>query len=255
MPSNKDTIQPRDFNLDEFKLVIDRSKELIKNGYFTGINFLQSEISLPKNSIIVHFLHDSQQHLKEIESVIIPAYSIVPRFTFYMVRAEYFKKPNFREEYKSAIFFNPQFREISIEEAIRDPNRITISSRELDLIIPVKNPEMLEGLLTKIRKVDRIGPEPWIDPVIIVRTEVPIKVLENFTNKHYVSIAREREEFYSIVTDKNRLAALEKYLDNLCKRIKIDRLGRSDIVFYPSQINNEFASFLQDIQNQLQILD
>ncbi|MBI4155108.1 hypothetical protein HY498_03415 [Candidatus Woesearchaeota archaeon] len=54
----------KDFTMEEFKQVIRRAKELIKRGYFTGINLIQSTKPLPESSIIIHFLHDSKRHIK-----------------------------------------------------------------------------------------------------------------------------------------------------------------------------------------------
>lgn len=242
-----------DFSKEEFKQIIERSKGLIKRGYFSGINFLQSEAPLPQDSIIMHFLHDSKRQIESIEPQISSEHLIVPRFTYYMLRPEYFRKPNFKEEYKNAIFFGSDFQEITIEEAIRNPEMVTVSNKELDLIIPILNFEPLAELLARIREADRKGPEPWIDPVIIIKTERPLKTIEQFVDKYFVSIALKREEFYSVLTDKIRMEALEKYLDRLCQKIKVGKLKRSDVVFYPSQVNTEFAKYLSSIQNQLLI--
>ncbi len=110
-----------DFSHEEFSQVIEKSTELIRRGYFTGINFLQSESNLPQNSVIIHFLHDSKNHLDEIKPYIGLDHLIVPRFTCYLVDPEYFAKPNFREEYTNTIFFDSNFNDISIEGAIRNP--------------------------------------------------------------------------------------------------------------------------------------
>lgn len=238
------------FKQDEFREIIERSKELITRGYFTGINLLQSEKELPQNSIIIHFLHDSQKHLEKVSSNIKSDNIIVPRFTYYIAREDYFKKVNFREEYKNAMFFDRDFNSISIDEAIKNPKDVTISNRELDLIIPLNKENNLLKIITQIQEADE-GKEAWIDPVIIIRTKKPIKKLDSFLSKHYVSITRKNEEFYSILTDIERVKALEKYLNALCTKNRISELRRSDIIFYPSQINKEFNNYLSDIQNEL----
>lgn len=54
--TNSENFRTAEFSEDEFKQIIARSKELIRRGYFTGINFLKSKNPLPNNAIIVHFL-------------------------------------------------------------------------------------------------------------------------------------------------------------------------------------------------------
>ncbi|MCK4670556.1 MAG: hypothetical protein KAT43_05115 [Nanoarchaeota archaeon] len=252
MPAEFKTI---DFNDVEFKGIILRAKDLIKKGYFTGINFLQSDSILPDSSVIVHFLHDSKKHLEAIENDISRDHLIVPRFTYYMLKSEYFEKPDFGEEYGTAMFFDSDFNNISIDEAVKNPHGVTISNKELDLIVPIAEIVNLGQILKDIREADRKNPKQWIDPVIIVKTKTPIKSLEGFVNKYFVSISHEREEFYCVITDRQRADALERYLDKLCERIQIGKLRRCDIVFSPSQINTEFADYLSTIQNQLRIVE
>ncbi|MBW2974006.1 hypothetical protein KY346_06490 [Candidatus Woesearchaeota archaeon] len=247
--------QTKEFQEDEFRQVIERSKELIARGYFTGINFLQSEEPLPTNSIIVHFLHDSKQHLDEIISTVPAARLVVPRFTCYMLDPKYFQKPNFAEEYKDAVFFDSNFKIITVEDAIANPLGTTVLNRELDLIVPLHDSKDLYDTVHALQEADEEGPYQWIDPVLIVKTKTPVTALEGFVDKQYVSIAKEREEFYSILTDEERTDALSKYLDKLCAATKIGTLQRSDIVFNTSQVNEKFADFLVNIQNQLQIFE
>lgn len=141
-----------------------------------------------------------------------------------------------------------------MDEAIKNPYNVTIANKELDLIIPLTNSKSLEEIVNKLKEIDRKGVEPWIDLVIIVKTKgEPIQTLKQFVDKHFVSITRGKEEFYSILTDEERKKALEKYLDNLCEKVKIGKLERSDVVFCLSQVNIEFAKYLSSIQNQLKI--
>ncbi len=247
--------ETREFQQEEFKQIIERSKDLIRKGYFTGINFLQSETLLPKNSIIVHFLHDSEKHLKEIESAVTGEHFIVPRFTCYLLKPEYFQKTNFKEEYKHAIFLNSEFKLIPIDEAIKKSQGVTVLNRELDLIVPIIHSKTLYDTVKNIQLLDQKGPEPWLDPVLIIKTKTPLKTLEGFVDKQYVSIEKEKEEFYSILTDKKRTNALSNYLDKLCATTQIGNLRRSDIVFDASQVNERFAEFLSSMQNQLQIFE
>jgi hypothetical protein len=243
------------FSYDETKQVVEKSKELIQRGYFTGINFTKSNQSLPKTSILIHFLHDSKKHLKYIEPSINIPHLIVPRFTYYSFRPDYFKKIEFEDEYKSAKFFDLEFKEISIENAIKNPKNITVENKELDLIVPLKNDKILEKIIEKIREADTKGPKPWIDPVLILKTESRIKTLKNFVDKYFISLMREKEEFYSILTDKRRVFHLEKYFDKLCEDFKCGKIKRSDIVFYPSQVNEKFSNYLNEIQRELKIFE
>lgn len=247
---NKIIFRLSEFTNEEFNQIIKTSKDLIRRKYIAGINFLQSDTSLPQASIIIHFLHDSEKHIKEIESGIGEPHLVVPRYTYYTARPKYFLKPNFKEEYKNALFFNSEFRQISIEDAIRNPYGVTISNNELDLIIPLSNELRLPRFIKRLQNQDRKGPEPWIDPVIIVKSEDKLKTLENFVYKHFVSISRSKEEFYSVLTDGKRIKSLERYLDNVCNRSKIGKLRRSDIVFNLSHINEEFANYLDKIMNE-----
>ncbi len=249
------TFKTKEFKLEEFRQIIERSKKLIKRGYFTGINFLQAEKTLPKNSIIIHFLHDSKNHLKEVEPAVTGEHFTVPRYTCYLLEPKYFKKPNFQEEYKNAIFFDQEFKRISIDEAIKNPYGVTVLNHELDLIVPILNRETLCDTVKEIESLDQKGPEPWLDPVLIVKTKIPVKTLDSFIDKQYVGIAKEKEEFYSILTDRERADALSKYLDKLCASTRIGNLQRSDVVFDASQVNKKFAEFLFNMQNQLRIFE
>lgn len=245
------TFHTLEFTNDEFSQVIQQSRELIRRGYISGINFLQSDTKLPKAYIVIHFLHDSERHLDEIESSIPTRHEIVPRFTYYILRPEYFRKPNFKEEYKDAIFFDPSLRVISIDEAIQNPEGITVSNKEFDLLVKLEEKGMLEETIRSLTLADRQGSYPWIDPVIIVTTENEIEVPANFRDNQFVSITKKREGFYSIISDKIRGEALRKYLDKLCAKTNIGNLRRSDIVFSPSRINPEFEAYLRGIQNEL----
>jgi hypothetical protein len=245
------TTQAKEFTHDEFKQILARTQELIRRGYFTGINFLQAEDHLPESSLIIHFLQDSARHIGEMEPHLTTTRAVVPRFTYYMLKPEYFEKPNFKEEYANATFFDAEGNSISIDDAIKNPVGVTTSNKELDLIVPVTDREALEETIEVLRSADHIGSDPWIDPVLIVQSKTPVKTLDYFVNKQYVSINRGQEEFYSILTDRKRTQALQKYLDKTCKKTQIGTLRRSDVVFHPSQINVEFADYLADIQNQL----
>ena len=119
------------------------------------------------------------------------------------------------------------------------------------MVIPLDEPGILGSLIDNLMQANREGPNPWIDPAVIVRTERPLKILDKFVDKHFVSLAREREEFYSVLIDRKKADVLEKYIDRLCEKTTIGRLKRSDVVFFPSQVNIEFARYLASLQGQL----
>ena len=243
----------KDFTMEEFKQVIRRAKDLIKKGYFTGINLIQSTKPLPESSIIIHFLHDSKKHIKSIESKINLYHEVIPRFTCYCASPKYFRKLNFKEEYKNSIFLDSDFNIIPMREAIKDPKDKIILNEELDLIIPIDTNKSLEEIVRNLRKSDKEGSETWEDPVIIIKTEFKIRKIPRFLHKYFVSLIRNREEFYSVLSDKQRVNALERYVNNLCQRTKVGTIKRSDIVFYPSQINEEFMRYLLELQRPLRI--
>lgn len=244
-----------DFSEEEFRQIAQISKRLIARGYFTGFNMMQSDKELPHNSVIVHFLHDSREHINNIERRITREHIVVPRFTFYPVHSEYFNKKHFKTEYENAIFYDDNFLEISIENAIKKRYGISVGNTELDLLIPLVDSGILEELIRKIKEADEEGFEHWNDPVIIAKTDAPVKLLDTFTNKYFASISRKNEEAYAVLTDEKRMNALSRYLDTLCAKTKIGRLCRSDIVFSPSQVNEEFARYLTRMLNPLQEMD
>ena len=247
MPSLKN-IETIDFTWDEFRQIIDISRELIKRGYFTGINLLRSDSPLPKSSIIVHFLHDSKTHLNQITSKLNSDYLIVPRRTYYLLSKEYFTKPIFREEYKNALFFDADFKEVSIDEAINASYTVTVSNNELDMLIPFDCADILQSFINNINEVSSKCLDKWLDPVIIVQTNSPVESLDDFVDRPFVTISREREIFYSVISDNKRKESLQKYLDQWYERNKWCTLSRRDILFYESQVNKEFADYLLRIQ-------
>lgn len=244
-------LKTREFSDEEFKAIIERSKYLIRRGYFTGINFLQADLNLPQTIIIVHYLHDSQEQIKVVKKVVPNPCIIAPRLTYYLLKQNYFQKPNFREEYEHSTFLDNNFIEISINEAIRNPHDVAVCNKELDLVVPVYNPRTLTNIITKIVEADRAGPMRWIDPVIIVRTNISLTNLEGFVDKYFVSLSRGSEEFYAILNDKRKMKALESYLDKLCETTKIGEIIRSDIVFSSSKVNKDFAYYLESLEEKL----
>ncbi len=131
----------------------------------------------------------------------------------------------------------------------------SVLNKELDLVIPISDASELVDLINNIQEADRKGSEPWITPVVIIKTSSRLETIEHFVDKYFVSISREKEEFYSVLTDRYRVKALERYLHKLCANTQLGRLRRSDIVFSPSQINSEFADYLAKLQEELYIVE
>jgi hypothetical protein len=227
-----------------------RGQDLIRRGYFTGMNFIRSDVQIPNNALIVHFLHDSREHLDFMIQKLERECLVLPRLTCYETVPAYFSKPGFKDEYRDALFFDSNMVPISIEQAIRAPEGAVVLRQELDLIVPLDE-DTLRDSVTSLREADELGPRTWVDPVFIVRNRKRIVNLDGFVERQFVSIARENEEIYTVLGDRNRTKALERYLDKLCSDEKIGTLARSDVVFRPSQVNEEFAKYILNAQKEL----
>ena len=243
--------KPVDFTDVELDQILKKSAELIERGYFTGINLIQSSTTLPNDAIIIHFLHNLEEQIEWIQSVIRTSSFIVPRLTYYATKPDYLTKDSSEAEYEGAVIFDNDMRIVPFQEAKINPNGKRILHKELDLVVPLTEEGILEETVTKLREVDRSGPDRWIDPAIIVKSKLKLKPIKTFFDKHYVSLMRDREEIYSILSDPVRADALTRYLDQLCEKNKIGAIRRSDIVFYPSQINEEFMHYLLELQKPL----
>ncbi len=243
-----------EFSNDEIKQILNRSHNLIMRGYFTGINFLQSDSTLPDNFIVLHFLHNSKEHLKEIQSQLNVEHLVVPRSTIYPIRREYTTKKTFRDEYLSAIFYDSNMNVISIDDVIANPEGVIVSADELDLLVPINSSTNLIELVDIIKEADDRGPYPWKDPVLIIRTKSSISQIPRFSEGYYFCINRRREEFYAVLTEQSRAEALERYIEKLCAEFQIGTLKRSDIVFNPCKINEEFKRYVLFIQGQFDSL-
>ncbi len=97
-----------------------------------------------------------------------------------------------------------------MEEAAAATQEITIGHRELALVVPFDSAANLRDVVETIERADRSGPEPWIDPVFIVRTKDDVLGLTGFSEMKYVGIARRQEEFYTILSDRERAEALPR---------------------------------------------
>lgn len=238
-------VKNRYFTKEELKEVLDQSMKLFVHGYFTGVNFIHSEDPLPKETIIVHFLHNSKEHIKEIKDKLKAKALVLPRNAFYFLDPKYFEKLTFDEDYKNSTFFDEDLSEISIELAKRKREGISVANKELDLFIPL-NAQSLDETIELIKREDAESPVKWEDPVIIVKSATKIKTIPGFVNnKDYVSLERDCEEIYTILPDKKRSQALKKYYKKLCKeKPKIGELDLNSLVFNVSQVNREFLDYI-----------
>ena len=50
------------FTDTENKEIIHYALQLLQRGFLTGINFIQSDQPLPSTAIVIHYLHNVQQH-------------------------------------------------------------------------------------------------------------------------------------------------------------------------------------------------
>ena len=249
-------IKSRDFSEEEYGTILRKGIELIQHGYFTGVNFIQSSNPLPKESIVIHYLHDSQRHIDYLRPKLFGSSSVVPRFTYYAFDTKYFDKLEFDKKYINALFFDENFNRISIKNAKIKRKNIFIGNLELDLLLQL-NTVSLEDIVKNIISSNKLDLERWIDPVIIIRTKTTLPTLSGFVNsKYFVGLGRTNEEFYTILTDEIRARALMTYLNRLCKsNLKIGELNEKSIVFEVSQINEVFYNYMLDNIKKLRFLE
>lgn len=235
-------METKEFSQEEFELILQKAQSLIQRNYFSGINFLQSEAPLPKERIIVHFLHNSREHIEGIITTASIFGQIVPRYSLYRTRLEYFQDGGIEDKYREAIFFDKKGKTLTRTEALIQEEVYTLNP-ELDLLIPFYEAEGLEEVVARIKKADSESAEAWYDPVIIIRSAVPL-TLPDFGEKISVSLSKEHEEFYTILPSEEKKRKLTRYLKKLCKNRNLGTLQYKDIVFSPSQINGEFFQYL-----------
>ena len=70
------------FTSEEFDTIIKNTKNLLAKEYIIGINFIQSKKPLPTSSIIIHFLHDNEEHIDNVSKKIKIKHFIVPRLAY-----------------------------------------------------------------------------------------------------------------------------------------------------------------------------
>ncbi|MDP3728042.1 MAG: hypothetical protein Q8R18_01170 [bacterium] len=238
-------MRPKEFSQDEFDLVLQRSQELIRKGYFSGINFLQSENTLPREHIVIHFLHNSKTYLEGILSQTSFQGRVIPRYTMYKTRPEYFTSQDFLEKYKDAIFIH-EGQHISLEDALRIQNKISVLNPEQDLVIPYEEKSHLAEVVKKLQEVDRASKGRWIDPVLIVRSQDSLS-LTDFASQDCVSLTKEKEEFYTLLSSVQKKKKVIRYLKKLCKERPLGNLSYEDIVFSLSLVNSEFLRYLEKV--------
>ena len=242
------------FNEEEKKIIGNIAALLMQNGYFTAFNFIESETPLPDNSIIIHYLQDSKEQIEYLKTKLIQKFSydekelsVVPRLTYYILDPKYVKKPRFKDEYKDAKFFDEKFDLVDIEEVIANPSNKVTCSEELDFLIPVESENDIGNLALFIKNIEKIGPEPWLDPAIIIRSKITHMRLEGFIRKHYCSIRKTNAEFYSIIFDDKRKKMLEKYLSCVCNKVSAEQLsfGMNSVMFLRGDINKQLHDYMK----------
>lgn len=238
-------MEPQEFSQEEFDLVLQRSQELIRKSYFTGINFLQSEKALPQEHIMIHFLHNSKTYLEDILSHTSFLGEVIPRYSMYKTRPEYFTSQDFLEKYKNAIFIH-EGKHVSLEDTLRIKKNISVLNPEQDLVIPYKEKANLAEIVKKLQKIDRSSKGHWIDPVLIVRSQDSLSI-PDFASRDCVSLTKEKEEFYTLLSSIQKKKKLVRYLKKLCKEKPLGNLDYEDIVFSLSLVNNEFLRYLKRV--------
>lgn len=149
-------MQSNEFSHEEIRAILNQTMRLTQRGYFTGMNFVCAEQPLPSSAIVVHFLHDSAQHIDHTKKISGVSGMVVPRQSIYRMDPKYFEKPDFREEYKNALFYDAQFRQITLEDALQLKQQVTVAHPELDLLVPLLA-ENLEKTVTAICHADEKG--------------------------------------------------------------------------------------------------
>jgi|GEM_PF-3717206 len=239
---------PVDFNEREKRIVIANGLDLIKDGYVTGFNYLNSEKPLPDNALLIHYLHDSQiqiDYVKKEGGFSDDDFRQVRRFTYYMLDPNWMKKPEFASEYSAAKFFDLFGNLKSLDDALKNPFDTFIESTEWDVIVPVSNADV-SSVAQRIYDAERKGPLKWMTPAIIARgVEVP--ELSGFSRAHYASLARQNSEFYSLVVGNLRKSKLRRKLKTVCADLKNEAnvdLKKNSVLWLAGEINSEFGRYL-----------
>ena len=233
-----------DFDVEDLQEIRKHAHNLISRGYFTGFNIVRSNSTLPSAAIVLHFLHDNQAQIDYvIQNTKLTDFQILPRETAYLFDLVYAKKPGFEKEYANAQFIGPDGRFIPISEIKNQKIAPLVIANELDLIAPL-NAQTLEKTIEDLESIKKTGPDPWIHPVIIIKSLTPCKSVPGFIEQvKYVCVSKDKDEAYTLV-ENEKCSHLRKYVD---KFICIKDLGKSRpnvVVFHPSQVNKEFFEYM-----------
>lgn len=241
------------FSEQEKREIVEIGFDLIDRDLITGINLIESTKELPKNALIIHYLHNSQNQISFILNQIAKfnlQTILLPRETYYILDPIYTKKPNFTKIYKTSSFFEKrELKPRTIEDVINDPKEIIVKNKELDLLIPLDEKELPSKIVSMIYKTDKKSPERWTHPAIILKGEVFLPSIPGFIKKDYISLCRKKAEFYAIALDKKRKRALKKYMDSICREMKKDAestLKTDSVLYLPSQINPELDLYFRE---------
>ncbi len=182
-------MQSKEFSNVEVESILGQVSRLAQRGYFTGINFIASEQPLPSSAILVHFLQDSERQIDYVINESGISGIVVSRIAIYRVDPKYFGKPEFRDEYKNAVFFDEQSKQITIEDAISKKKGVIVEHPEFDLLVPLLA-ENLEKTVLTICDANKKGPVPWIDPAIIIHSTNNLPVIPGFSpNSHFTAVS------------------------------------------------------------------
>jgi|SRR3989344_5920939 len=131
------------FTEEEERLIVSTAIKLIYSGFFTAFNKININPKLSLNSIIVHYLQDSNQQidyvlkkLKEIDSQLLKDAIVSPRESYYLLDEIYTEKPNFEREYKDAIFIDGSNNRINAGEIKKNPKGILACNKEIGMSYP-----------------------------------------------------------------------------------------------------------------------
>ncbi|MBW2969981.1 hypothetical protein KY319_02550 [Candidatus Woesearchaeota archaeon] len=234
----------QNFSLDDLQEIRKHAHNLINRGYFTGFNIVHSNSQLPSAAIVLHFLHDNQAQIEYVtKNTKLTGFQILPRETAYMFDLIYTKKKGFEKEYANAKFIGPDGKFIPLSEVKNQKIAPLVVADELDLISPL-NAQNLESTIEDLEEIKKQGPDPWIHPVIIIKSVAPCKKIPGFIEQvKYVCVSKHQDEAYALV-ENDKCSHLQKYVDRF---VCINELGKSRpniVVFHPSQINKEFFEYM-----------
>lgn len=218
--------------------------DLISRGYFTGFNIVRSHESLPSAVIMLHFLHDSQEQINHVarNSGLID-FKVLPRETAYLFDLVYAKKKDFEKEYEKAVFVGPGGVQIPLSDVKNQQIEPLVITNELDLIAPL-SAQTLEQIVKNLEAANKSGPQPWIHPVIIVKSTAPLDKIPGFVDKvKYVCVSKDMEEAYTLV-EEDKCLPLQRYVDRFVCVNDLGKVRPNVVVFHPSQINKEFFEYM-----------